>query len=243
MTSEKKPTIKKSLSNIRKAMADIEKASPIIVGEFRYLLENSAHKELGCKETQLVDQVECDAKSKSTLYRILTQARIEHVMGVEANTLRESWARKIQKAVNKLDLDSNMQKQYYKKIWLIATKKAGNQAGVDVNHIQDAIEYATVLVNKKNKEEVEEELEKEPTQPDDSQKTERQVNKESVLGLFEEIKHSDHRKKIKTIKSILSGNDDMQKIIQKLATLPENERIDLIALIESDRKLMEAFKK
>jgi len=246
---DKLKQVKRIFTKIRKSDGTIKKEKATTVEDFHKLRKLRAHTLLKCKPTQLAEYVDGEKKPTSNLYRLSTQANMEYDLGLAPNTLRGNWTREIQASANRLKIESDVVLNYYKQVWTLASKKAANQSTkVDINYINDAIEYASILMIKRIKEGTVESKRDKIGQPKQSGKSKSQkpnpkANKNSVINLFDEIKMPAYRKKIITIKYILSGNDDLQKIFKKICALPELERTDLIALIESDKNLMEKLTK
>jgi len=142
---------------------------------------------------------------------------------VSPNTLRESWAREMSSAANKLKLEQEARKYFLIQVHEQSQRIAGDYE-IDINHIKAAIEYSTALIT--------------PTE-DDSDTQELQINTELVSSLLLEVRHPSVSKRIKTIRTLLNSSDDLNVLFKKLSSLPEAEREELLALMYSDPKLKE----
>ena len=205
MSDDNREDIKKRLTSIGHIIASAMKKTFKIVEEFHYLININAAEELDCKETELINFIDCDEESKLTLYRCLTQAHIEVDIKVLPNTLRQSWTRKMSSAANKLKLEPDARKDFLIQVHKQSKRIAGGSGKVNINHIKAAIEYSTALIT--------------PTE-DDSDTQELQINTELVSSLLLEVRHPSVSNRIKTIRILLNSSDDLNVLFKKLSSLP-----------------------
>jgi len=211
-----------------------------LVDDFHYLLDNNAAKELGCKKTALFKKVKRDKKSRSTLHRIQTQAFVEHDMGLPPNTLLESWARDMNIAANNLNLTDTAREEFLLQVWQISQHNADGSAKVTMKHIRPAIEYSTSLLVTEdapqvNKDEADTyKAMKNPTAGPESDKV-------RVVNLLTKIRQPSLEMRVKTIRNVLVGKDELFSVIKDLTLLSELERNDLLSLMLSDKKLSSAL--
>jgi len=213
------------INSIENALKNIKSKKSKIVEEIHGLINNGAAEELDCKETELVNYIDCDEESTLTLYRLLNQARTEVDIEVPPNTLRESWTRQMTAAANKLNLEQEDRKDFLIQIHDQSQRIAGDDK-VNINHIKAAIEYSIALIT--------------PTE-DDSDTPELQINTDRVSSLLLEVRQPSVSKRIKTIRTLLNSSDDLNVLFKKLSSLPEAEREELLALMHSDPKLKEVL--
>jgi len=240
MSKDTRKEIDKRLAKMASTLSTAIKNTLKLTEDFYYLKDNNAAEELGCKQTELYKQITCDKRSRSTLHRIQTQAFVEHDMGVSPNTLLESWTREMNIVANKLNLTGTAREEFFLQIWKISKRNAGGRAKVSMKHIKIAIEYSTSLMvteddPQANKDEADTyKAMKNPTAGPESDKV-------RVVNLLTKIKQPSLKKRIKTIRNVLVGENELHGVIKDLTLLSEPERNDLLSLMLSDKKLSSAL--
>jgi len=240
MSKDIRKDIKKCIAEMTSTLSAANKSNLKLAEDFHYLIDNNAAEELGCKETALYKQIKCDKRSRSTLHRLQTQAFVEHDMGLPPNTLLECWTREMNITANNLNLTDTAREEFFLQIWKISKRNAGGSTKVSMKHIRTAIEYSTsLIVTEDDPQATKDETDSSKAIKNPTAETE--PDKDRVVNLLTKIKQPSLKMKIKTIRNVLVGKDELYSVIKDLTLLSELERNDLHSLMLSDKKLSSAL--